>query len=570
MKKTVKIFILTTTLLIGSLTACGQVDSELEIPEVQQTQTQEINEQEVLEQQAEQTYIYGNSIGNIYNRGLFFSDEENNLYVYSAHASGLFKVNSEDSSAIPIEDSSLFYASKVGDMIYGVKYSEDGDDAELVAYSLVDNTYTRICDGEVSCPQVVNQKLYYTDETNNYLRCYDIESKEETILLEKAVYYPMIVEDIVYFQMDSDGESLYSMSLLDGSLTKLNSIRSYLPLIYKDKIYYSSADENEMHSFRCMNLDGTEDTHLADITIATANIYKDTYYFLDADHRDVISYIDLTAETIEVQTLDLQNEVKEKFLERWGDLFTPNLILTNYHSYNFADNKMLFYVDVVDNYIYLGGEGFIYDLETGEVELVYDKYGLGELENTSDTDEDAIQSQEPEETTVINYPSGDYSVGSIYGPKLSQQELNEVAEVVNQFLATYNTSAMTDYQKVETAHDYLCQNVTYAASWKYNGANTAWGALVYGEAQCSGYARAMKALCDAMDVGCYYVHADENAINPSHQWNEVCVDGNWYIIDVQCNDDSGFRAFFLVSDDTYAGAGLSWDRSNVPVCPNDY
>lgn len=97
------------------------------------------------------------------------------------------------------------------------------------------------------------------------------------------------------------------------------------------------------------------------------------------------------------------------------------------------------------------------------------------------------------------------------------------------------------------------------------------GALVYHEAQCSGYARAMKALCDAMGVGCYYVHADENAFNPSHQWNEVCIDGNWYIIDVQGNDKSGFKAFYLLSDDTYAAmSGMSWDRSSVPACLADY
>ena len=57
--------------------------------------------------------------------------------------------------------------------------------------------------------------------------------------------------------------------------------------------------------------------------------------------------------------------------------------------------------------------------------------------------------------------------------------------------------------------------------WQYDGANTAWGALVYGEAQCSGYARGMKALCDAIGVPCYYVHANKKALNPSHQWNQV-------------------------------------------------
>ena len=45
----------------------------------------------------------------------------------------------------------------------------------------------------------------------------------------------------------------------------------------------------------------------------------------------------------------------------------------------------------------------------------------------------------------------------------------------------------------------------------------------------------------------------------------------WYIIDVQCNDSSGFYAVFLVSDSTFARTfGMSWDRSSVPACPADY
>ena len=54
--------------------------------------------------------------------------------------------------------------------------------------------------------------------------------------------------------------------------------------------------------------------------------------------------------------------------------------------------------------------------------------------------------------------------------------------------------------KAFIAFNYLNQNCKYATrGWQYNGANTAWGALVYGEAQCSGYARGMKALCDAIE-----------------------------------------------------------------------
>lgn len=178
----------------------------------------------------------------------------------------------------------------------------------------------------------------------------------------------------------------------------------------------------------------------------------------------------------------------------------------------------------------------------------------------------AIQAQ-----TTNGYPAGNYKPGTVYGPKLTQAELDQVAGVVTRFSTCLPLSSMSDIDKVMAARDYLIQFCSYAPDWSKNRANTAWGALVYRQAQCSGYARAMKALCDSIGVDCYYVHADKTASNPSHQWNTVKIDGQWYILDVQGDDSSGFEAFFLQSDDTYAAAtGLSWDRSSVPACPSDY
>lgn len=129
---------------------------------------------------------------------------------------------------------------------------------------------------------------------------------------------------------------------------------------------------------------------------------------------------------------------------------------------------------------------------------------------------------------------------------------------------------MSDYQKVEIAHDYLVGLCEYADSNRKNGANNAWGALIYREAQCSGYSRAFKALCDEMGVKCYYVHATKNAINPYHQWNIVKVEKKYYHLDVQCNDSSGFRAIYLASDKTVKNIGLRWDVSKFPKCRSDY
>ncbi len=160
---------------------------------------------------------------------------------------------------------------------------------------------------------------------------------------------------------------------------------------------------------------------------------------------------------------------------------------------------------------------------------------------------------------------GTYSPGSVYGPSLNTTELQEVHRVVQFFADSYIDSRMSDFEKIWTVYDYLRGTCTYAwKGWQYNRANTAWGALIYGEAQCSGYARATKALCDAIGIPCYYVHANSRSANPSHQWNEVCINGKWYILDTQ-------GGFFLVSGNTYRSrSGMDWDTTGLPECKSDY
>ncbi len=156
---------------------------------------------------------------------------------------------------------------------------------------------------------------------------------------------------------------------------------------------------------------------------------------------------------------------------------------------------------------------------------------------------------------------GNYSSGTVYGPSLNDSQLRDVRRVVQSFKDNYIKKGMSEYDKVWAAFCYIRANCNYAwRGWQYNGANTAWGALVYGEAQCSGYARGMKALCDAMGISCYYVHANSQASNPSHQWNLVRVDRKWYVLDAQ-------GGFFLVGSKTYQKmVGMKWNTGGLPAC----
>lgn len=169
----------------------------------------------------------------------------------------------------------------------------------------------------------------------------------------------------------------------------------------------------------------------------------------------------------------------------------------------------------------------------------------------------AMTAEEVTAKTPTSYTAG---TNSIYGPSLNQDQLNAVAQATANFQSTYITDNMDNDQKIKAAHDFLKNNVSYIDWNKGEGANTAYGALAKGQAACSGYARAFKALCDSMDVSCYYIHADATAGNPSHQWNMVEYNDGYYFIDVEANDSSGFNAIYHSSTHPY-----TCDMSQLPA-----
>lgn len=463
-------------------------------------------------------------------------------------------------------------------MVDGKIYANMAQDESVIEIDLESGEVTEIRKGGVEYLISADKELYFMDVSDSSLRKISLDSMEETVLVDQPIITPCIYKDTVYFALDSGGHYLCSVPREGGEIVQVNEVCSYMPTVYKDRIYYLGM-ENEKFSIRSMGIDGSEESVIADIDAATMNLFDGRLYYIDGVDMSKIYFIDLEAEVLVPELVDLEAQIK-KAVNRYAIESVSEYRLDGYIGLNFQQGHMAFMcIETMDGQQYM--DEYIYDEEGDRILPVAYFFVDREVvqtamkESTKEAKEESANvgetAQSVPQAPARAYPSGNYSPGSVYGPKLSQAELDQVADAVQAYMNSYDFTAMSEYDKVATAHDYLCSTCEFAADWRYNRANTAWGALVYHEAQCSGYARAMKALCDAMGVGCYYVHADENAFNPSHQWNEVCIDGNWYIIDVQANDKSGFKAFYLLSDDTYAGmSGMSWDRSSVPSCPADY
>lgn len=133
------------------------------------------------------------------------------------------------------------------------------------------------------------------------------------------------------------------------------------------------------------------------------------------------------------------------------------------------------------------------------------------------------------------------SVYAVYYYSYTTKEQNDmVSKVVNDAIKAFTG---TDYDKVLAAQIYLRSNVEYMETGNYLQ-HTAYGALVNKMAVCEGYAKAYKILLDAMGIPCDVV------INEDHAWNVVCLDGNWYLVDVTNDDTNGNgMKFFLLGLD---------------------
>lgn len=166
---------------------------------------------------------------------------------------------------------------------------------------------------------------------------------------------------------------------------------------------------------------------------------------------------------------------------------------------------------------------------------------------------------------------GSYGVGSVYGPDLDEAEIKAVQTMVSSFLIKNNVASMSDIQKVRTAHDYLVQYCIPAPRNNWPNANNAWGALIYHQADAKGYARAMKALCDGMGIGSYIISANGSSSVKDYMWNVVMINGEWYIVDVYCDDSTSSYATYLLSDSAYWTLGMRWDKGDgVPVSKRSY
>ena len=129
------------------------------------------------------------------------------------------------------------------------------------------------------------------------------------------------------------------------------------------------------------------------------------------------------------------------------------------------------------------------------------------------------------------------------------------------------------YQQVKQIHDLLAAQSTYcyvpADSKAQALSHQAYSCLVAGDAYepvCDGYAKAMKVVCDLLDIPCVLV------ASKTHMWNNIKMDdGDWYNLDLTWDDMDDSRIshdYFLVGSRTVVdGAVFSQQKEHVEKNP---
>lgn len=137
-------------------------------------------------------------------------------------------------------------------------------------------------------------------------------------------------------------------------------------------------------------------------------------------------------------------------------------------------------------------------------------------------------------------------------------QFNKTADNIDEEIAIFEAEANSIiavarnysdvYEMEKYVHDELASRITYDAKAELN--QNAYGALVYDETVCAGYARSFQYIMQELGIPCYMCvgYAGE-----SHAWDIIVLDGEYYNVDVTWDDTEVMTYdYFNKTDEDYS------------------
>ena len=113
-----------------------------------------------------------------------------------------------------------------------------------------------------------------------------------------------------------------------------------------------------------------------------------------------------------------------------------------------------------------------------------------------------------------------------------------IYEMMRDILRNIINDNMSDYEKIQAIHDYICENVSYDYDLYYNGGSvkyseSGWleGVFFNKQAVCGALSDTFTSMCNIEGIICVTVTGLSKTEPSGHAWNKVYLDGNWYVVD---------------------------------------
>lgn len=160
-----------------------------------------------------------------------------------------------------------------------------------------------------------------------------------------------------------------------------------------------------------------------------------------------------------------------------------------------------------------------------------------------------------------NYDSSCYDITLYVYYNSENSDEYEVSQVVNEFLAGIDRSAVSDYQLLKLFHDYILDNCEYNNFDTYRNHISA-GVFVDGLAVCQGYALAFYRLCSEAGFDVRVIQSDPD--EGCHGWNLVYIGDAYYYVDTTWDDQQLVNKykFFLVDYTTLRSMDSSYSKEH--------
>lgn len=123
----------------------------------------------------------------------------------------------------------------------------------------------------------------------------------------------------------------------------------------------------------------------------------------------------------------------------------------------------------------------------------------------------------------------------------------EVFDKLEALAASIKSRESNARKQLDLLNSYLVDNVAYGKDARKTSVHSSVGAMLDGEAMCSGYCGVVSDVCYLLGIPSYQLTSKDRG----HVWNMVYVDGEWLLLDATFNDSTGNRYnYFLVKSST--------------------